>query len=200
MTATEYRSPILCSVLIPTHDRVDDLHRCIESVFSEAKDPSRVEAIVRLDFEDRNTLEHLTSLSRPYPNVRAIVSHRMDGFDSLPIFDDECARLARGDWIWLFNDDAWIDGAGWDAVLEKAVEQFQNKLFPRFYPQYQWDGTSCYENAAGGTFPIIGRHLWKHWELGKVNGGGIDHVVGKHEHGVDVFLPGIGVRHTSRHK
>jgi Glycosyl transferase family 2 len=210
MTGSDYHKPILCSVLIPTHRRVPELMRAIASVFNQAKDRTRVEVILRCSVDDRGTVHRLASDCDGDCDgdwqIRAIVSHRMDKFDSLPIFFDECARLARGEFIWLFNDDAYIDGMGWDEVLLAVANKIEPLpynafgVFDRIYPQHQWDGASCYENQPAGPFPIIKKIEWTGRNFVNFHGGGIDCVIGNYSEGKDHFLSGIGVRHTSQHK
>lgn len=110
----------LLSILLPSRSRegVSRVMRLADSFRDMAHNPNRFEIIVRFDFDDAVSLSTISRLE-DYGNIRVIVGRRFDGYHNLHIFANECAALSEGRWLGFFNDDAWVQSAGWD---EKLVE------------------------------------------------------------------------------
>ena len=116
--ADEYLTQPLVSVIIPTRNRVSMLRRAIHSIYECAKNPEQIEIVLRVAFDDRETMRELPGMMVDYPRVRAAIGHQMQGMNSISQFNDEAVRLARGKFIWLFSDDAWVEGRNWEEILE----------------------------------------------------------------------------------
>lgn len=103
----------LISVLLPTRGRPGDLCRAIDSCHSLADNQSHLEYILKIDDDDTETLSLAEKLSKTLP-LRFIVSPRHAGYPLMHTWVNEMAAIAKGDWLFLFNDDALIKTEKWD--------------------------------------------------------------------------------------
>lgn len=110
---------IFVSILLPTRGRAKWLCEAIDSVYSLAYNKSSLEFILKVDDDDIETIQLVERLSEMIP-LRAIVSPRGNGFKDMHIWVNDMCKLARGEWIFLFNDDARMVTEGWDVILEKV--------------------------------------------------------------------------------
>ena len=92
----------MISVLVPSRQRPDLLARSIESLGD-----GDIEALVRVD-EDDPRLEDYLAL----PDVEVVVGPH-HGYAALQHYYNELAHRARGDWLFLWNDDCLMQGDDW---------------------------------------------------------------------------------------
>src|SRR5678816_3444673 len=61
-------SPVkpLMSVLVPTRQRVSQLARMLDSLYSTAAEPSRVEVMARVDYDDDESRQYLAFREVPF--------------------------------------------------------------------------------------------------------------------------------------
>ena len=88
--------------------------------------------------------------------VRVVVGPRLKGYMSLSGFYDELTAIATSPWIWIGNDDAYIDGHGWDEQLAATPTNgfiVQPEL-------YRWNA-SGYRWCEGGAFPAVPNQSWR---------------------------------------
>jgi hypothetical protein len=109
---------MLCSVLIPTRHRADRLAAAVESVFRTAVSPQSVEVILCVHADDTETVTALPSLLL-MGNVRAFIGPPAP-YDKNGEIHWELCQLAKGAWLWFFNDDVTVDqcSLGWDDCLQ----------------------------------------------------------------------------------
>lgn len=101
----------LVSAIIPTRNRPDGLEKTMNSMLSTAKSPGRIQFVLKLDDDD-------PQLHKKWPrNVKVVVSPRGIGYMEMPRFVYEACAAADGIWCFLIDDDAWIEGLGWDEQL-----------------------------------------------------------------------------------
>lgn len=106
----------LVSVLIPTRGRRQWLFEAVDSVHSLAKDPSLIEYIFKVDCDDTEAIEAACKLSTVLP-CKTLLSVRGNGYHDMHHWVNDMSRLALGDWIFLFNDDARMKTPDWDQIL-----------------------------------------------------------------------------------
>lgn len=105
---------MLVSAIIPSRGRPAGLRKTLESLFSQAHTPDDVEAVIKLDAEeDQGSYSFLGGAH----NVTVVFSHRGNGYSDMPRFVYNAAQFAKGDWSFLIDDDAHIEGDGWDDKL-----------------------------------------------------------------------------------
>lgn len=110
----------LVSVLIPSRNKSQSLLEAIDSIYSLAFDKGNVEFLVKADNDDIKTIETICSLQEVIP-LKAIISPRGKGYLDIHHWINDLSRIARGDWLYLFNDDARIKTEGWDQILLQMV-------------------------------------------------------------------------------
>lgn len=111
-------SNITTSVLLPSYRGPERLRKAVASLFSMAAEPEKVEVLVRLQETDpRWTRELLRAWELVFPNAFFTKGPWLQGHDSLHTYYQELAERARGKWLWIFNDDAWVHGRAWDQML-----------------------------------------------------------------------------------
>lgn len=107
----------LISILCPSRRRLAWLTRCIQSIVSNADDQSCFEIIVRAHSDDKETIRGLWDLLS-HKQLRVVIGHPLNGYSDLSRFYDEAAALAKGEWIWVMNDDVIVNSPKWDAAIK----------------------------------------------------------------------------------
>lgn len=132
----------IISLLIPTRGRPKSLVSLMESVFSTAAMPEKVEVAVYIDDDDTETLP--VDLSAY--NVRRIVGPRQ----SMGKLNAVCFAATQGNIVILCNDDVIIRTKGWDQKIREAAARFSDQVY-LFYPNDLFKGEKL------ATFPILSR-------------------------------------------
>lgn len=200
---------LTCSVLIPSRARPERLEKAVRSILDTACDPSSVEVIIRIDDDDPDTtraIERLRELG-----ARVLVGARRMGYASLADFYTEMAEAASAPWIWIMNDDAWIEDdratrianwrwgsptiRSWDSQLLLLGSSDTVMVQPEIYQL----GGSAYPHTAGGPFPIVPNGCWKRYGLTRIENHCVDtwlHELLVRDNGWRTyFLEGIRVVH-----
>ena len=113
----------LVSVLIPTRGRVNRLERCIKSFETNTEDHSKIELICKVDEDDIETISFLTDYKSDIL-IKFIVSPRNNGYGSLHDFYNKMAELSEGKFLYIFNDDIYMDTFGWEKIVEQNSNTF----------------------------------------------------------------------------
>ena len=109
---------IKISVLIPSVNGIKLLFSCIQSIFGTSSGDNEIEVIVKLDFDDDETIQKINIL--PYKDkIKIIISHKGLGYGEIHTFINDMAKLATGDWLQPLNDDTIMQTKNWDKYLEK---------------------------------------------------------------------------------
>ena len=114
----------LCSVLMPSRGRPGLLAQAIDSLWSLAKDKGNVEILVKADEDDKATIDVVGKIKKFAPEIqlRLFVTPRGRGYlDIHHWYNDILAPESKGDWLWIFNDDAVVETQDWDQILAKLV-------------------------------------------------------------------------------
>lgn len=145
---------MIVSFLCPSRARPQRLAKTIDSIFDTATVPGDVEVLVKLDDDDPMLAEYQPVVGRS--GVKAVTSPRENGYSSLAKFYTELAQRARGEWIWIMNDDAYLVGEGWDVQLA-ALPTDGIIVQPQIYQL----GLGAYPECEGGAFPVVPRVVWE---------------------------------------
>lgn len=119
-------SNILVSIFIPTRKRSNLLYKSLHSIFDTCnKENLNFEVIVKVDFDDLETLDYIKSQHFNSINLKYIISSRKNGYNSLPSFIKDAGNLAEGKYLWIFNDDGLFLTENWNDVLENELKDFK---------------------------------------------------------------------------
>lgn len=110
---------MLCSAIIPTRRRVERLRKTIGSLKQTASRPQDIEVVVRVDSDDSQTIAQIPALDNGL-GVKAVIGPRLSGYRSMGQFVTEAVDVAAGKWVFLIDDDAWLEGQGWDDQLRSV--------------------------------------------------------------------------------
>jgi glycosyltransferase involved in cell wall biosynthesis len=102
---------VTISVLLPSRGRPDSLLRSIDSLRSAAARPNELEILVASDLDDPQTAEVASKAG-----ARSITMERV-GYAGLHHYVNELAMAAQGDWLALWNDDAYMETPNWDELV-----------------------------------------------------------------------------------
>lgn len=149
------------SILIPSRARPDGLLKTIRSLFSLARNPALVEAVVRLDYDDSDSILRLDEILKM--NVKVIIGDRYRGYIDLHRLTNECAAIASGKLLMAFNDDAWIETRHWDMLLSIFPYSAEHVFYASVDRPIDRESED-YKNFAMRArldFPIITRPLYE---------------------------------------
>lgn len=113
------KTPV-CSILLPSRNRVQALQAAIDNFLGTASDPSQVEIIVRIHDDDEGTLEW--AKNRP-KGIRVIVGDTDDSYGSMSDYANCMAAVSKGDWLWPAPDDGCVRTQGWDRILSERLAE-----------------------------------------------------------------------------
>jgi len=142
-------NPIV-SVLIPTNNRIGSLQSSLESLSENIEQRARVEILVRADNDDQQTIKFLEA----NPKLWSLMIHGdVTGYENLHLIYDELFRMARGQFMFIWQDDALMQTKGWDA---KVMEHASMDLYPLYL-----DPRAVVNDARYNfIFPIVHRAYW----------------------------------------
>lgn len=135
---------MIVSFLIPTRQRLQALLDGIKSIKETASPDVQLEFLIRVDEDDSETLA-----GRDCIPGKVIVGPRYCGYRSNHVFVNELAANSHGDWLVIWNDDAFMRCQDWDKLLP-----------PTDRAQVLWlrvPGTIEF------GFPIMTRKLYELW-------------------------------------
>lgn len=117
------------SVLLPTRGRTEALDRSIHSLLDTAADASRVQILLAFDSDDEVGTTHfnqhlVNQLRARGVKFKAIQFNRL-GYLNIHMYYNELAKHATGDWLFVWNDDAFMNTAGWDQVIDQYQSQMK---------------------------------------------------------------------------
>lgn len=125
----------MISVLLPSRGRAAALAESIGTLLDLADKPGAIEIIVAADPDDTATRD----AELPW-QATAWTAQERYGYDRLHEYVNRIARLATGDWLLLWNDDARMLTEGWDSIVYDEA------------PAVLWPASN--DVAGCNTFPI----------------------------------------------
>jgi len=106
------------SIIIPTRDRTDLLHQCIESIFSRSIYGNFEIIIVDNLSSEKKTKDYLENLKGMHSNIRVMEFHEEFNFSKL---NNTAASLAKGEHLLFLNNDVEVISPEWiEALLEHS--------------------------------------------------------------------------------
>jgi len=139
------------SVVAPVRARVTLVEQMLQSVWTTAAEPERVEVVLRCDDDDMAMLSYLVGRwPGEYAPPVVIIGPQRKGYASLSAFINEAAHRSRGELVIVVNDDAEFQTKGWDILLAERAASIPDGLF-NFGIETA--------NAGNFIFPCVSRKL-----------------------------------------
>jgi GT2 family glycosyltransferase len=117
------------SIVIPSHNRVDLLNKCLHSVIRHAPPGTQI-----LVVDDNSPSACVTETARKFPSVEVIRLSKRSGF---AVAVNHGVQLARGTIVELLNDDTEVC-PGW---AEAALQVFENEKIGAVAPLVLMDSS-----------------------------------------------------------
>jgi hypothetical protein len=146
----------LCCVVIPSRKRVDGLLKAIKS-FQAFEDAEDLEIRVRFDRDDEESIDRLKEVEEL--GAKILIGDRMLGYNSIGTFCSEMAAATEAPWIWLADDDSWVEGRGFSETL-RATPLSGVVMFPEIYQLNNCQYTDFLQS------PIIPNKSWGDRDIG----------------------------------
>ena len=116
------------SILLPTRGRTDALERSIMSLVDLASNPQDLQVLVGFDTDDTKSsdyfVEHIAPRIDQAGAAYTCLAFEPMGYIRLNEYVNALAQQARGDWLMFWNDDAFMESAGWDQEITKHTGRF----------------------------------------------------------------------------
>jgi hypothetical protein len=138
------------------------LVECFDSFFLQASDVTQMEFIIAIDFDDHDTGDVIDQYALDTGfNIVKLTCHRSiePGNDYL----NRAAQIARGDLLWVLNDECVVTSDNWQDVLSESVSYFLHTQNDEIAYIICDDGTHVSRNDvnhrrvrdSGCCFPIL---------------------------------------------
>lgn len=108
------------TVMIPTRGRREELQASISSLLSNASNPASVEILIRIDDDERYNDYYVGE-----PQQIRVLQGERHGYRHLHRYYNEMAAQAQGEWLMLWNDDAYMEEPEWDKKIRNAGSGLQ---------------------------------------------------------------------------
>lgn len=117
------------TVVIPSRGitRLPYLENCLETFFSKAASPEKLEAIVLLDYDDVDYIpEVLKVCSNEKYNTQVIIKKR-DIVEFNKKYQNHGAQCGTGRFVWALNDECEMTTPNWDKIILGAAQEMEEK-------------------------------------------------------------------------
>ena len=120
----------LISFCLPTRGRFDLLKSSIQSLLNNAHNTNSFEVLLAMDDDDTETINLVKQYAEENPdlNINYSITPRY-GYERLHVYLNDLCKIAKGELLFLWNDDARIDTKNWDLKIKKYVEENEKMLF-----------------------------------------------------------------------
>lgn len=119
----------IISVILPTRGRTDVLKKSLETLIETASNPHRLELMLGIDDDDKDTRQYIQDEIAPYLQKNQIECKanifQPIGYSQLHHYVNTLAQNSTGEWLFFWNDDALMVTEGWDDVIESYNGQFK---------------------------------------------------------------------------
>ena len=159
---TYVRSPrkYLISIMIPTRKRVDLLDRTLKNIIEMSNSSNdNYEIIVKVDFDDHETIDYIKTWTNKQENIVFIINSRLDGYYSLTDHNEMMIDVAKGKYVFCYNDDLLITTQNWNDILDKKLKE--TKIY---FPFCEWaPNKDGFINPFTESFAIYPKKLKEIW-------------------------------------
>jgi hypothetical protein len=174
----------LISFLIPTRERTELLISSMNLLIDNAVKPEELEFLIKFDTDDiKSIAEFLSNDICKIIDYKVLITDRKGGYADLYIDINDLCRMATGEFLMLYNDDAFMTTPRWDDHVRKHSGKFC-VLWPHS------------GNRIHNCFPIVHRKYFEilgHFSLQTHNDTWVEEVSRKA--GIEIDTPEIFIRH-----
>ena len=110
----------LVSIIIPNKDHIDDLEKCLSSVYEKSTWKNYEILIVENNSEEQETFEYYKNLSWRYPKARVLTWK--EGFNYAAI-NNFAVKEAKGSYLLFLNNDVEVISPGWIEEMLMICQQ-----------------------------------------------------------------------------
>lgn len=110
----------LISIIIPNKDHIDDLEKCLSSVYEKSTWKNYEILIVENNSEEQETFEYYKNLSWRYPKARVLTWK--EGFNYAAI-NNFAVKEAKGSYLLFLNNDVEVISPGWIEEMLMICQQ-----------------------------------------------------------------------------
>lgn len=130
----------LLTIFINTRNSVELLKKNLHSLLSLSDTSvNNYEIIIKVDFDDEESLEFIKTFTNSAVNVNFIVNSRREGYLSLHESLNKAAGMAQGKYMLLLPTDCEILTQNWNVELENILNEF--KIYFLNYNKENKDGS-----------------------------------------------------------
>ena len=145
------------SVLLPTRNRVPLVEKTIDSLVSTCSDPSLLEILIAVDANDPSISDLKDYVSKQDLNIIVEVFETRHGYQGLHHYVNRLCDIATGHWLFLWNDDSYIETKDWDLMLEPFENEDVVLVSPRVLENPHYPGT-MFPFTTKKWFDILGHY------------------------------------------
>lgn len=143
----------LISILMPTRKRPQLLMQAVRHFLVNTVDHKNIEFVFRYDDDDHETGELLQNAQGKLP-MTVLRGPRGRGYLDMHHWVNGMCSVAKGDWIFVANDDAALMSYGWDKILENFAH------IPGWHGVEEISVLGCYVNhAPAEAFLLVRREV-----------------------------------------
>lgn len=117
------------AVLLPTRGRTDALKRSVISIINRVVKPKEVQIILGFDNDDKIGTNYFVEEVQPWLDEKGVdytaLTFDSMGYEGLNRYYNAMAEHADADWLFVWNDDAIMETAGWDTTVRKLDGQLK---------------------------------------------------------------------------
>jgi hypothetical protein len=95
------------------------LKASVKSLLDNASNKNVIEILYKVDSDDKPSVDAVLELSS-LVTTKMIVSPRGRGYEGLHEYINELSKIATGDWLFIWNDDALMLTKGWDHIISQV--------------------------------------------------------------------------------
>lgn len=115
------------SLILPFRKRVDMLYNMLSSVRNTVNNPSNIEVVMAIDYDDLDAMRTLGKIAT-YPGLKMsiLITQPSDFF--VRDYFNPCAHMASGRWIIALNDDSEFMTKDWDMMIIERMEEASKRI------------------------------------------------------------------------
>jgi hypothetical protein len=120
----------LVTIAIVTRKQVDKLKECINSFINNSdKSINNFEIIVKVDFDDYETIDFIREFNNENINMSFIINSRQKGYASLNEHHTDIFKMSRGKYVIGIGGDCNMLTKNWNSLLINYLTEFKFYFF-----------------------------------------------------------------------
>ena len=102
----------LVSILIPTMDHIEDLEKCLSSIYKKTNWPWFEVVVIENNSKKKETFAYYETLPERYPGCQ-VVRYEQEGGFNFSAINNFGRKFAKGDYLLLLNNDVEVINDSW---------------------------------------------------------------------------------------